>query len=171
MNDGSNLFEDEPEYVPGPPKEELLAALERDKHDLPYRLILEFGTDFEPMCMPSDVEEGEPGHCFRNAFDLASESDSKLRYVEGYACVEGAWPLPYRHGWCIDESDCVIDPTWGTARKMPLALRGVILPLDLVKPFCGGRTRGALEGLDELGRFDEVLDALGIAWADFVEQA
>lgn len=166
MTDGVNLCEEDPEYVPGPPREELLNALTMDKHYLPFRLVLEFGTDYDPAVMPDDVAEGQPRCCFNNAFELARSSDSALRYVEGYACLDGAWIYPSRHGWCIDDEDRVIDPTWGTPRKLPLALRGVVLPLALAKPFCDEFTSGALEGLGDLGRFDEVLDALGISWPE-----
>lgn len=49
------------------------------------------------------------GHCFQNAFELASAQPDELLYVEGFATT-GRWV--HYHAWCIDQEGSVVDPTW-----------------------------------------------------------
>ena len=82
--------------------------------------------------------------CYANAFALASEH-SDLRYVEGYCTTWGSDTWKNRHGWCIDEDDQVVDPTWGTGR-LPLAYRGIVLPLDIAEPHAKPFSHGTIDG-------------------------
>jgi hypothetical protein len=59
--------------------------------------------------LPTGIKRGKAKLCFMNAFRLMSN--------EGYTYVEGiAMPadtlFPVHHGWCVDEFNHVIDPTW-----------------------------------------------------------
>lgn len=54
------------------------------------------------------IKQMMPSRCFQNAFVLASRSKGRLRYVEGVALSV----IPLDHAWCVDENDCVVDPTW-----------------------------------------------------------
>jgi hypothetical protein len=126
-------------------QEKLVQALRDEAHDPAYRFVLAYGIPYIPAAMPDDVTPGERGSCFSNAFRLARDRPD-LRYVEGYATVREAASWLYRHAWCVDLDNHVVDPTpgWGTT-ALPRALRGVVLPLEIAEPFATERSRGTLD--------------------------
>lgn len=161
--DIDKYLEDQPhasEWKPNPSKtpcEWLKCGLEDESHHFPYWLVLHHGTCFEPRRLPAGIDHGEPKCCYANAFALASRR-SDLRYVEGFATLENSDTWLYNHGWCIDPEGRVVDPTWGFSSPLPLAYRGIELPLELVvdtsKPFSRGlitSTEGSKQVADWLG--------------------
>jgi hypothetical protein len=140
-------------------QEKLIQALRDEAHNPAYRLVLEYGRLYVPAVMPDDLTPGKRGSCFANAFRLARDR-AGLRYVEGYATVRESPSWLYRHAWCVDEDDHVVDPTpgWGTT-ALPCALRGVVLPLAIAEPFATERSRGTLDGgmRDQIGLLARLL--------------
>lgn len=147
------------------PRDELVAALARELHWPPHRLILESGIDFEPRAKPAEVEAGTPRCCFANAFRLAS-ADSTLRYVEGFGNHPKTLGQALPHAWCIDADDKVIDPTWCTETTFPSALRGIELPLELVCEYAEDGSRGAISGMTDDERLADLLAATGVEWEE-----
>lgn len=88
-------------------------ALHGEKPSNPYLcnedFVLQNGREFQPGPYPKNAPRRVKKECFENAYRL-SISDNNLRYVEGYARIDIS--LPLLHGWCIDENDKVVDPTW-----------------------------------------------------------
>jgi hypothetical protein len=123
----------------------LIDALRAEEFFPPSRLILEHGRPFQPVVRPPDVDVGKKGCCYANAFRLASER-SALRYVEGFATVRESRTWIFRHAWCVDGADRVVDasPGWGDS-ALPRALRGIVLPLAIAEPFATEESRGTLE--------------------------
>lgn len=70
--------------------------------------VLTHGQLFERRPLPRRYKRMPMGHCFRNAFMLASDHRDELRYVEGYALSV----IPMHHAWCVDGFGIVVDPTW-----------------------------------------------------------
>jgi hypothetical protein len=133
-----------------------------EDHHGPYRFVRLYGADSEPKRLPEGFQRGERNCCFANAFRLA-RARSGLSYVEGFGTLWGSDTSLHRHAWCVDDRGQVIDPTWGIVDPLPLALRGLVLPLGLVAPYCDDRSRGTLDG----GLRDElhiVAQALGLRW-------
>jgi hypothetical protein len=112
----------------------LLEELKEDAHSPPHRLVIDHGTAFAPAPLPPDVEPGEQGCCFYNAFTLASRQPDRYTYFEGFATYQVAtvesheWSWPLTHAWCIENAR-VVDPTWEPLALRPLAYRGVALPM------------------------------------------
>lgn len=131
----------EMEALPPNPQDALCAVLEREAHYSLYAFILHHGQPYEPA--ESGLPRGKSKCCFANAFRLASE-DPTLEYIEGYASPSDCEPTAMRHGWCVDESGVLIDPTWGYP-PLPSAYRGVVLPLDFAEPYVEDYSRGALD--------------------------
>jgi hypothetical protein len=119
-------------------KKRMLEAMAADEEFAPYRLLLLHGEWFEPRVRPSEIPAGEKHFCFRNAFRLASERPG-LRYIEGFGVSVGFEGMPERHAWCADSQGRVFDPTptWADPHRplTVLALRGISLPLDFVRPY------------------------------------
>lgn len=143
--------------------EELTSALARELHWPPHRLVLESGIDFEPRVKPTNVKAGKSRCCFANAFRLAS-ADSALRYVEGFGNHPKTLRQALPHAWCIDSEERVIDPTWCTETTFPSALRGVVLPLDLVSEYAVDESYEAIAGMTDDERFADLLAAIGVEW-------
>jgi hypothetical protein len=59
--------------------------------------------------LPADIKRGKAKLCFMNAFRLMSNGG--YVYVEGIAMPANTL-FPVHHGWCVDASNRVIDPTW-----------------------------------------------------------
>jgi predicted ABC-type ATPase len=74
-------------------------------------LVRAEGAWFVPQPLPKDVKYGKQKECFKNAFQLASNSPDKYTYVEGYASPAGV-PIPIHHAWVVDKDGKVIDNTW-----------------------------------------------------------
>lgn len=153
------------EWLPDPSRSAedwLLDGLEREDHYGPYRFVRLYGTAYEPARLPDGVQPGRPRCCFANAFRLAAEQP-ELHYVEGFGTLWGCDTWLYRHAWCIDDDGHVVDPSWGADEPLPLALRGLVLPIDLVEPYCFDESGGTLdEGLwDQLG---VIAQRLGVKW-------
>jgi hypothetical protein len=141
------------------PAGQLLAALQDEDHYAPHRLVIAYGTGYEPAPLPSGVEAGKPNCCFANSYRLASSND-ELTYVEGYATTTAGPTMPQRHAWCIDRSGRVVDVTWAELSTPPRAYRGLALPPEIVEPFAYDESRGTLTGMSD--RIDEITDALGL---------
>lgn len=76
------------------------------------RFLLENGKEWpwKRERLPSGVRPGPVRHCYLNAASAAL-SQSKLVYVEGWACTHLYRPVG--HAWCIHrETLSVVDPTW-----------------------------------------------------------
>jgi hypothetical protein len=137
-----------------PPADDLRQALEAEAHLSPkYRFVLRYGQDYVPRARPADIPVGVKHYCFRNAFRLAEARDD-LTYVEGFGLGVGVESFFTRHAWCVDSDGRVVDPspTWADPdRELPATLRGVALPMDLVREHVEGDepTRGALYALDD----------------------
>jgi hypothetical protein len=123
----------------------LLAAFEEESDYEPYRLVVQHGRDYAPAVLPTGVQRGRKMCSFANAFKLASATPH-LVYVQGYGNLHGSDRWLYRHAWCAGPGGRVVDPTWGFPGGLPLALRGIELPLDLVESFCSEHSRGLLDG-------------------------
>lgn len=144
------------------PHEWLREGLQREDDCGPYRFVRIHGQDYVPVPRPANVWAGKPRCCFANAFQLAT-SRPELRYVEGFGTLWGSDTWLHRHAWCVDEKDRVVDPTWCAGPELPLAFRGVVLPLDLVQPYCFDESRGALDyGLRD--RLGVVALRIGVPW-------
>jgi hypothetical protein len=137
----------------------LLEGLLREDHYGPYRFIRVYGTPHKPVPAPADLAPGKRGCCFANAFRLASVRPD-LHYAEGYGTLWGSDTWLHRHAWCVDSQGWVIDPTWGMDSPLPLALRGLVLPLDLVEPYCRELSRGTLDDLS----VELIAQRLGVRW-------
>lgn len=136
-------------------QQRLVEALRREAQFPPHRVVLERGSQFGPAKLGEGVERGALGNCFANAYRLAS-ADRALRYFEGYALHAGMPEWLARHAWCVDSGGKVVDPTWGANRPLPLAYRGVFIPLEVAEPYAFEGSNGALEEGGE-----EVLAKLG----------
>lgn len=84
--------------------------------------VLQHGEFWTPQPLPEGRVRMPPKLCFWNARSL-QDSDSALRYVEGYA----ASIFAIHHAWCVDPEGRVIDPTWEEAGS---AYLGVALTSD-----------------------------------------
>lgn len=107
--------------------------------------------DFAPALRPKNVQPGVKHYCYRNALRLASNS-ANLVYIEGFAILPAFKTMPQPHAWCASKSGEVIDPTptWADKQsQLPLAMRGVAIPVDLVHPYveCDEPTNGFLSAL------------------------
>jgi hypothetical protein len=72
--------------------------------------------------------KGKLGHCYKEAFRLASH-DPIFIYCEGYACNEKL-NIPLMHAWCVNrETKEVYDPVWNTKKVKGNAYCG--LPFNL----------------------------------------
>lgn len=62
-------------------------------------------------CIPTPFtgRRGAMGHCFENAM-LYAKQNPGVRYCEGYATSHDQMAIA--HGWCVDDTNAVIDPTW-----------------------------------------------------------
>lgn len=149
-------------------EQRLLALLWQDApQSEPDRVVAEFGQNYAPRARPDDVAVRAKRACFRNAFRLADERP-ELTYVEGFALPEGTDFFHYRHAWCVDNDELVVDPTrtWADpGGRLPEALRGIVLPLELVRDVVDIEElhRGALERFARDGRIDEIIEAVKTA--------
>lgn len=91
-------------------------------------VILSAGRPWKPARRPPGLRKMRDGSCYRNAWALASRA-AGLRYVEGYAATPLS-PLPVLHGWCVNDDDVVIDPTWKDPANS--AYYGVVIPQDVL---------------------------------------
>jgi hypothetical protein len=90
-------------------------------------VILEKGQKFKNGPFIGYGKRRRAGRCYSNALKLATRR--RLRYVEGFAISRTVieqikafndpsltWWHPrntiYRHAWCLDAEDRVVDPTW-----------------------------------------------------------
>jgi hypothetical protein len=143
----------------------MLEAMAADPHSPSYALMIRHGEWFEPRVRPDGTPVGEKKSCFRNAFRLASERPD-LRYVEGYGVSIDFEGMPERHAWCAGSDGRVIDPTptWADPDRplQVVALRGIALPLDFVRPYVDHEHlhRGTLNQLRH--DVDKITDALGL---------
>ena len=108
-----------------------LAVMHRRVLGVQY--LLAEGRWFTPQTLPKGIHPAPLGLCFANAARLATRRPA-LRYCEGYATIalstDGAL-FAAEHGWCIDEHDRVVDPTWCTANGSPgLAYLGIVITPD-----------------------------------------
>ena len=82
------------------------------------RFVLKHGYEFsEVIELPTHVRRGENQMCFGNAALEAIAFPDEFIYTEGYAYIEGI-PLTILHGWLTDRQGRVVDPTWGTDKKV-----------------------------------------------------
>ena len=104
-----------------PAQSHLLESLQdRDRHvNKPptmkrskYKFVIDNGSWYEPMPLPSDLTGGDDQQCFKNAIDLASDK-GELFYVEGFA-IYTPTSLPVHHAWVTTGDGNAIDPTWDT---------------------------------------------------------
>lgn len=95
----------------------MIATLKRTPHANGYLnssdLILKHGRAWTPRKLPKGLKSGAPKMCFANAQKLSYQKN--LIYCEGYA----VGVIPVLHGWCVDESGNVIDPTWTGKGQRP----------------------------------------------------
>jgi hypothetical protein len=93
---------------------EQLAALQRSisRNNWIYHsveeIVLEIGQFDIVRPLPKSIKRGRMGLCFQNAFRLMEQG---FIYVEGIA-VPGGTGFPVHHGWCVDQFNNVLDPTW-----------------------------------------------------------
>ncbi|MBA2504424.1 MAG: hypothetical protein H0V29_00600 [Thermoleophilaceae bacterium] len=135
--------------MPAPFQAKLIEALEREAEFPPHRLVLDRGRPFDPRTLPEGVELGRRKCCFANAWRVAKAGEGELAYVEGYTLHAGMPEWLARHAWCVDRQGRVGDPTWGADRPLPLAYRGIELPLDAAEPYAYEFSVGTLEGVGE----------------------
>lgn len=117
----------------------MMARLQRDcqpelRQDWAYQGICDFlmnhGRFWTPTPLQADIRPMTPSLCFHNAYILAYSRRTQLRYVEGYALGI----IPAHHGWCVDDEDRVVDPTWASTETMlGTAYFGTVIPLDIVR--------------------------------------
>lgn len=136
----------------------LLSALEEESHSPHHRLIITYGTAFEPARLPADVSPGRDRCCALNSFELARAKPELYTYYEGFATrsTGSRWPIqhrsPIQHAWCVDRLGRVVDRTW--VAVTPLAYRGVPLPLGLIGDFIVEQSAGFLNSRESRGIFD-----------------
>ena len=75
-------------------------------------LILEYGV---PMLERHKLDDGvvlaKSRQCYSNAWIIKNRRRTQnLRYCEGYVYLEDC-PIPVHHGWCLNESNEVVDPS------------------------------------------------------------
>ena len=93
-----------------------LATLQRriSQNDWLYHgvedMVLQLGKFDVVQPRPKGVRRGKARLCFMNAFHLMNIRDG-YTYVEGIAMPSNTL-FPVHHGWCVDESGKVVDPTW-----------------------------------------------------------
>jgi hypothetical protein len=126
-------------------------------------MLVNYGQAFEPNPLPADFRPAELGSCYLNAFLLASSSPNRLTYFEGVATTaeNPDWAMP--HGWCVDTSGSVIDPTWAHESVHPTAYRGLALPLNIVEPHAKTRSGGTFSALNY--DMPYIAEVLGIEFA------
>ena len=103
-----------------------------ERRVLGVQYLLAEGQWHTPQPLPAGIRPQSLGRCFANAARLARQRRG-LRYCEGYATVGlGTGTLfATPHGWCIDERERVVDPTWCEANGSPgLAYLGIVITLD-----------------------------------------
>ena len=77
----------------------------------PADFVLQEGRTWTPAQLPRGIRLGQPGQCYKNAFNLALRN--RITYVEGYA----GDVVPIAHAWCIDEEGRVVDNTWSDSEQ------------------------------------------------------
>jgi hypothetical protein len=100
------------------------------------RYILAKGQSFRARPLPIKYPAMIPKACFQNARRLAGRYRS-LRYVEGFATTNHMPGWPIHHGWCIDRTGGVVDPTWtdGSAYYGVIFSKVMIARADAFKPY------------------------------------
>jgi hypothetical protein len=71
-------------------------------------LVLELGTEFQPVDWPGSRRQGPPGRCFANATEYAEATGAI--YVEGYVLTRNI-PHGFEHAWCATQAGAAIDPS------------------------------------------------------------
>jgi hypothetical protein len=79
-----------------------------------HHFVLAHGRPFGTMPFPERFREveGFPKLCFANAHALACRFPGELAYAEGFATHRTACNFPVLHGWAVDRTGMVVDPTW-----------------------------------------------------------
>lgn len=122
-------------------------------------IVLKLGRAWTPKARPAGMRKMRNGLCYMNAYRI-QVFDGGLRYVEGYAASPDSL-IPVAHGWCVNEQDEVVDPTWKDPERT--AYYGIEIPEDLlhcsmaltrVYGFFGSVRTGKL--VSELGRLPTV---------------
>lgn len=91
-------------------------------------IVLELGQGWTAKARPAGMRKLRDGYCYGNAWKIMNNV-SGLRYVEGYAMTPFSL-LPVQHGWCVNDQDEVVDPTWKEAEHS--AYYGVVIPDKLL---------------------------------------
>ncbi|WP_071654500.1 hypothetical protein [Mangrovactinospora gilvigrisea] len=96
----------------GPPAR---AVEERWVYTSQFDLLLREGRLFTPAPLPDGTEQLDPGWCFTNAAQLATDHpDLQLTYAEGYgsAPIAAGQALHTPHAWAATPDGSALDPTW-----------------------------------------------------------
>lgn len=114
-------------------------------HDWWVRMLLKYGTAFDPSPLPEDVPVMEPRCCYLNSYTLARQQPERLTYYEGFAAMVGNNGWGVAHAWCVDPDGRVVDATWpNVTSDRPAAYLGLALPLDTVERFVGVESHGTI---------------------------
>jgi hypothetical protein len=140
------------------PQQLLLSALEEESNSPHHRLIIAYGTAFEPARLPAGVSRG------RDPFELARAEPESYAYYEGFATRSTGprWPIqrrsPIPHAWCVDRLGRVVDRTW--VAVTPLAYRGVPLSLDVIGDLIVEESAGFLHTRGTFAMFADDADTM-----------
>lgn len=132
----------------------LLRALEDESHSPHHRLLIRYGTLFEPAPLPSDVPAGKQRCCAWNSYELATAEPESYTYFEGVATNRSGPSWPLSHAWCVDRQGHVVDRTWPSRTTGALAYRGVPLPLGVIRDLIVEESAGFLSARDTFAMFD-----------------
>jgi hypothetical protein len=75
-----------------------------------HEFLLRHGRTFKSQPLPSRFKFRPQRACYWNAQEVVQNSRGRLRYAEGYVWSPEL-TLLILHGWAVDDSDHVIDPT------------------------------------------------------------
>jgi hypothetical protein len=91
-------------------------------------LVLCHGRAWQPVGRSDQVEHGDLGHCFPNAYEYVIDHQKDVSYVEGF----GLGPTDGKaepHAWAGTNDGEILDPTW---QSEGLAYFGIALPLAVM---------------------------------------
>jgi len=92
--------------------------------------LLDNGTQFTPKPRPKKIRKMQDSMCWKNSINLCF-SYQNLNYCEGRA-VSPATGWSTWHGWCVDDENNVIDPTWD---PVGYSYFGVVVPKGKLRDF------------------------------------
>jgi len=102
--------------------------------------LLDNGTQFKPKPRPKKIRKMQDSTCWKNSINLCF-SHENLNYCEGKAVSSNGWST--WHGWCVDDENNVIDPTW---EAVGYSYFGVVVPKGKLRDFVLGEGKNLYDG-------------------------